>query len=404
MIYRYEAYSNKEGKAVKGTIEGASEELAEGILYRAGYDRIISLKGSNAGIDWQKLVVGSPKVSQQALLDFTTELSIMIEAGLSLQNALGQLEKQSSERSMKNILNKLAADLRAGTPLHKALSAHPHVFSQTYISMIEANEKSGTLDDGLQQIAKGLKQDVETKGKIQQALVQPAIVVALAIGVIFIMIGFVLPKLTGVFTQFGAKLPATTRLLMSFSSFVAVNKYYILLAIAVLIFMAIVLIRRPAGRRYLDTLILKLPLIGQVVVWENTARFSRTAANLLKAGVLLPDAMNIIERSMSNVHIRESLTAVRTKLIQGQTFSSAVNADPLFPKFLTEMIAVGESSGALESSLGTVADYYEAKTTRRITRLTGLIEPILIVVLAAGVGFIAITLISTIYGLMNYIK
>ena len=282
MIYRYEAYNNKEGKTVRGTIEGASEELAEGILYRAGYDRIISLKGTDQAFDWRKLVLGSPKVSQQALLDFTNELAIMIEAGLSLQNALGQLEKQSTERSMKTVLAKLAADLRAGTPMHTALSAHPQIFSQTYISMIEANEKSGTLEDGLQQIAKGLKQDVETKGKIQQALIQPAIVVALAIGVIFIMMTFVLPKLTGVFTQFGAQLPATTRLLMNFSTFVSVNKYYILLAIVVLIFLAIVLIRRPAGRRYLDNLILKLPLVGQVVIWENTARFSRTAANLLK--------------------------------------------------------------------------------------------------------------------------
>lgn len=403
MLYYYEAY-NKDKKIVRGTIESASEQMAEGILYRAGFERIISLKGKSASFNWRKLLNGDPKISQQALLDFTNELAIMIGAGLSLQKALGQIEKQSTERNLKNVVGKLAADLRGGMPLNQAMSAHPQVFSQTYMSMIEANEKSGTMDDGLNQIAKELKQQLETRGHIQQALIQPAIVVALAIGVIFILIGFVMPRLTKVFNQFGASLPVTARILIDFSNFVAANMLYELLAIIVLIAGIVMFIRRPSGRSYVDDLMLRAPMIGQVIIWDNTARFSRTTSNLLKAGILLPDAMSIVGKGISNTHLRRSLSDVRTKLVQGQTFSAAVNADPVFPKFLMEMIAVGESSGTLENSLSTVADYYEAKTTRRITRLTGLIEPALIVILAAGVGFISITLISTIYGLMSQIQ
>lgn len=403
MLYYYEAY-NKDKKIVRGTIESASEQMAEGILYRAGFERIISLKGKSASFNWRKLLNGDPKISQQALLDFTNELAIMIGAGLSLQKALGQIEKQSTERNLKNVVGKLAADLRGGMPLNQAMSAHPQVFSQTYMSMIEANEKSGTMDDGLNQIAKELKQQLETRGHIQQALIQPAIVVALAIGVIFILIGFVMPRLTKVFNQFGASLPVTARILIDFSNFVAANMLYELLAIIVLIAGIVIFIRRPSGRSYVDDLMLRAPMIGQVIIWDNTARFSRTTSNLLKAGILLPDAMSIVGKGISNTHLRRSLSDVRTKLVQGQTFSAAVNADPVFPKFLMEMIAVGESSGTLENSLSTVADYYEAKTTRRITRLTGLIEPALIVILAAGVGFISITLISTIYGLMSQIQ
>jgi type IV pilus assembly protein PilC len=403
MFYRYEAY-NKDKKIVRGTIEGASEAAAESILYRAGFERIISLRGQGASFDWRKMVVGTPRVSQQGLLDFTNELSIMIEAGLSLQNALSQLARQATERSLKSVISKLASDLKAGLPLHKALSSHPQVFSQTYVSMVEANEKSGTLDDGLRQISRELKQQVETRGRIQQALIQPAIIVGIAIAVIFLLVVYVLPKLTKVFKQFGAALPTGARILMDLSTFIADYKYYILLGIILLIIGAIFIIRRPAGRRYMDDFMLRAPLFGQIIIWDNTARFSRTASNLLKSGVLLPDAMNIIVRSMSNTHIQRSLIDVRTKLIQGQTFSAAISADPIFPQFLVEMIGVGESSGALENSLGTVADFYDSKTTRRINRMTGLIEPALTIVLSLGVGAIAIIMFTTIYGLMNQIK
>ena len=403
MLYQYEAY-NKDRMMVRGTIEGVSEENAESILYQAGFERIMRLKKAGTSFDWRKMALGSPQVSRQVLLDFTNELTIMIEAGLSLQKALGQLEKQATDRSMKIIVPRIAADLRAGVALHQALAAHPQVFNQTYISMIESNEKSGTLDSGLRQLSQGLKQQLQTRARIQQALVQPAIVVGLAIAVIFILISFVLPRLTKVFVQFGSSLPASAQILINISDFAAAYKFHVLLIVIVLIGGTVLAARRPAGKRYLDSLLLRMPMIGQIIIWDTTARFCRSASNLLKAGVLLPDAMNIITRGISNTHLREALAEVRSRLVQGQTFSAAVHAGRFFPNFLTEMIAVGESSGTLENSLSTVADYYEAKTSRRIDRLTSLIEPTLIIILASGVGFIAVTMIGTIYSMMNQVK
>jgi len=157
-------------------------------------------------------------------LTVLTAKELRLHGGLSLQKALGQLEKQATERNMKMIVGKMAADLRAGIPLHQALAAHPQVFNQTYVSMIESNEKSGTLDDGLHQIAREIKQQVETRARIQQALVQPAIVVGLAVVVIFILVSFVLPRLTKVFTQFGSTLPASAQLLVNISDFAAAYK------------------------------------------------------------------------------------------------------------------------------------------------------------------------------------
>jgi type IV pilus assembly protein PilC len=403
MLYHYEAY-NKDKKIVRGTIESLSEEMAEGVLYRAGYERIIHLKEASAAFDWRKMLMGGPKVSQQSLLDFTTELAIMLESGLSLQIALKQLEKMSSERSFKGILAKISADLKAGTPLHKSLAGHPKIFSQTYCSMIEANEKSGTLDSGLRQIAKELKQEVETRNQIKRALIQPAIILVVAVCAVAVLLVFVFPRLTPIFASLGAEVPLTARMLIGFTNFVNSNIIAIVVVIIVLVVAGLAFYRQPSGKEYMDKLMLRLPMIGQVVLWHNTSRFSRTLSNLLRAGILLPDAMTIILRNVGNGQMRLALAEVRTRLIQGQSLSTVLENNNLFPKFLVEMVTVGETSGTLETSLGTVADYFEAKVERRVTRLTALIEPAMILILGLGVGFIAVTLISTIYGVLGSVK
>ena len=403
MLYHYEAY-NKDKKIIRGTIESLSEEMAEGVLYRAGYERIIRLKEASAAFDWRRMVFGGPKVSKQALLDFTTELAIMLESGLSLQVSLKQLEKMSSERSLKGILSQISADLKAGTQLHKSLAGYPKIFSQTYCSMIEANEKSGTLDSGLRQIAKELKQEVETANQIKKALIQPAIVLVVAICAVAVLLIFVFPRLTPIFTSLGGEIPMTAKILIGLTDFVNNNIIIIVAVIIVLVVGGLAFYRQPSGREYVDKLMLRLPMFGQVVLWHNTARFSRTLSNLLRAGILLPDAMSIILRNVGNGQMRLALAEVRTRLIQGQSLSNVLENNTLFPRFLVEMVNVGETSGTLETSLGTVADYFEAKVERRITRLTALIEPVMILILGLGVGFIAVTLISTIYGVLSYVK
>ena len=182
------------------------------------------------------------------------------------------------------------------------------------------------------------------------------------------------------------------------------NIIIIVAVIIVLVVGGLAFYRQPSGREYVDKLMLRLPMFGQVVLWHNTARFSRTLSNLLRAGILLPDAMSIILRNVGNGQMRLALAEVRTRLIQGQSLSNVLENNTLFPRFLVEMVNVGETSGTLETSLGTVADYFEAKVERRITRLTALIEPVMILILGLGVGFIAVTLISTIYGVLSYVK
>jgi type IV pilus assembly protein PilC len=400
MMYRYTAYTS-EKKLVRGTIESASVETAESSLYKAGFKRILDLEKTASDFDLKKLFTGSSRVSVQVLLDFTTELSILTESGLTLLIALRQLEKQSTEPNIKKIAAKLAQDLQGGSPFHQALGMHPQVFSETYCSIMEANEKAGTLDAGLRQLIKQLKQQIAIKSQIQGAMTQPAIIIGLAVVVVALLSIVVLPPLADVFRQFGANMPFTTKLLIGFSDFVNAYKYGIVLALALLVGAVLLVLKQPGTKPVLDRMMLKAPLIGQVVNWNNTAYFSRTLSNLLGAGILLPESINILLRGITNTPFREALADVRKQLVQGQSLSSIMGKNKIFPPLLVEMIGVGETSGNLEYSLGTVADYFEAKVGKRINQLTSLLEPILILAVGLVVGFIAVSMISTIYGLVG---
>jgi len=403
MLFRYQAY-NKEKRIIHGKLESASVEVAESVLYRAGFERIIKLERASPTFDWRRILVGTPRVKPQALLDFTYELAVMIESGLSLHAALSHLEQQASNVTLKNVIGELAADLKAGIPLHETLEKHPRIFSQLYCSMIEANESSGTLDEGLRQIARELKDQIDTRAKVQQSLTQPIIIIVAAIGVFVLLTVFVMPKLTSIFSELGAELPLIARILVNFSDFINAYKLELLVAILVIALGIMLIYRNRSGKNLLDKRILKLPLVGDLVLWQNTARISRSLSNLLKSGILLPNALNIVLRSLGNSQIHEALNGVRTRLLQGQSFSSSLKDDNILPKLLMEMVAVGEKAGSLDTSLTTVADYFETKTQRRVTRLTSLLEPALIIILALGVGFIAIAVFSTVYGVLDTIK
>jgi type IV pilus assembly protein PilC len=400
MMYRYTAYT-MEKKIVHGMIESVSIEHAETSLYRAGFKRILDLHKTGTNLDLKKMIFGSSRVTTQMLLDFTTELSILTESGLTLLLALRQLEKQSTEAGMKKVAAKLAQDLQGGIPFHQALSVHPQVFSETYCSIMEANEKAGTLDAGLKQLMKQLKQQIAIRSQIQGAITQPAIIVSLAIVVVILLSVVVLPPLADVFRQFGGNMPITTRILLGFSDFINAYKFLILFGVIAVVGMAVFIVKQPGTKPVMDRLVLKVPLIGQVVSWNNTAYFSRTLSHLLGAGILLPDSINIMLRGISNTPFKEALTEVRKQLVQGQSLSTVMSKNKLFPPLLVEMIGVGETSGNLEYSLGTVADYFEAKVEKRISKLTSLLEPVLILGVGLVVGFIAISMISTIYGMVG---
>jgi type IV pilus assembly protein PilC len=400
MIYSYTAYSYDK-RIVSGTIESVSVEMAENTLYKAGFLRILKLQKHSALVDWKKLFGERTKVSRQALLDFTQELAILLDSGLTLLMALRQLEKQSSGGAMRKVIGSIASELQGGTPFSQALGLHPQVFNETYCSIMEANEKAGTLDSGLKQIAKELKQQIAVRSQIQRSITQPMIIIGLAIAVVFLMVIFVLPQLAGIFRQFGAELPLITRALIWISDFVNGNLLTIVVVIVIIALAIFILMKRPKTKQVVDKWMLTLPIFGTLTTWHNTAHVSRTLSNLLGAGILLPDSINIMLRSISNSYFRDAMSQARKQLVQGQALSSVLSQNKMFPPLLVEMVGVGEASGNLESALGTVADYFEARVERRITRLTSLLEPALIIAVGLVVALLALSMIQTIYGLVG---
>jgi type IV pilus assembly protein PilC len=400
MMYRYTAYTNDQ-RVVEGTIESMSQESAEASLYKAGFKHILNLKKASTQVDWKKLFMGKPKIKQQELLDFTNELVILTESGLTLLMALKQLERQATGGAFKSIVGNLSDEIQGGTPFYQSLKNYPQVFSETFCSVIEASEKAGSLDDGLKQLAKQIKQQIELKSQIMRSMTQPLIVGGLAVVVVIVMAVVVLPPLTAVFSQMGANLPITTRILMGFSDFISNYKLQLLIAIIIIVVGVMLFMKRPETKPLMDKLVLRSPVIGRVIIWHNTARIARTLSNLLAAGILLPDCINIMLRGIGNTQFRQALTDMRKELLQGQSFSRAIENNKLFPTLLSDMIGVGESSGNLEYALGTVADYFESKVEKRINRLTALLEPALTLGVGLVVGFLAVTMISTIYGLVG---
>jgi type IV pilus assembly protein PilC len=403
MNFRYRAYS-ADKRIISGTLESASPEAAEASLYKAGFRRILRLQKTSSNLDLDKLFASAPRISKEALLDFTNEIATLTESGLTLLAALKQLEKQSKNAALKGVLVHLTADLKGGKPFFQALSAYPQIFSETYCSIMEANEKAGTLDTGLRQIARQLKQQITTKSQVQRSLTQPLIIVGLAIGVVILLSLVVMPPLVDVFRQFGTQLPWTTRLLIGFADIIKNYKWGILIGLAVLVAAIIFFMKRSDTKPFIDRLMLKIPLIGQVMLWNITAQFSRTLGNLLGAGILLPDSINIMLHGISNIGYRDSVSLVRKQVIQGQSLSAAMGQDRNFLPLLVEMVGVGEASGNLEEALGTVADYYEVRVEKRIARLTSLLEPLLLIAVGLVVGFVAVSMISTIYGLIGNFK
>jgi type IV pilus assembly protein PilC len=400
MLYRYSAYTTDK-KIINGTIESTSIESAEDSLYKSGFRRILDLQKTRSATNWKNMVFGTKKIKTEALLDFTTELVILIQSGMTLLMALKQLEKQSADTAMKGVIASLAEDIQGGSPFHTALGKYPQIFSETYCCVMEANEKAGTLDAGLQQIAKQLRQQMAVKNRVTQALTQPLIIIGLAIVVAAVMAVVVLPQLVNIFNQFGTELPWNAKLLIAVANFINDQKFSIIIGLIFFAIMVAIILKNPGSKPGLDKLVLKLPLVGQVIRWNSTAYFSRVLSNLLSAGILLPDAINIMLRGISNTHFRAAVSNARKELIQGQSLSSAIAQNPLFPPLLVELIGVGESSGNLEHALGTVADYFDAKVEKRINKLISIMEPALIIAISLVVGLIAITMISSIYGLVG---
>ena len=400
MAYRYKAYTNDK-KFVEGTVEVTSENLAEGVLYRARYRHIISLTEVTPGLSLEQLIPTLFGVKTQEVLDLSNQLATLIQSGITILTSLQLLEEQISKKALKRIVGGLVEEIQGGVSLSQALSHYPQAFPNTYCQVIRASEQAGTLENGLRQAAGYMEKQASANQKIKRAMLYPAFVLLMAVGVSILLITVALPPLINLFSSLGAELPWMTRLLISVTGFFLNHSAYVLGGICAIIMLSIGLLRMPSVKLARDELLLKIPLIGNINIERSMQQFCQTASMLLKAGLRLPQIMDIVMQPNRNKIIRRALSKVRDRLIQGEGLSQPMSETGLFPPLLVEMVVVGEKTGAMDTTLATLADFYEHKVDRRIDILISMIEPTLTVIIGVVVIFIALSMITPLYSILR---
>jgi len=337
---------------------------------------------------------------------FCRQFSTMIDAGVSLVRCLDVLSEQSTSAKLRRIIADLRYEVEAGNTLSKAMAKYPTVFDNLFIGLIRAGEVGGVLEEALQRLSQFLEKDLELRRKVQAAMTYPAIVSVMAFGIVIFLVTFILPKFMDLFHDLGLKrdsFPVMTLMLMDFSHFVTSKWYIMLIIIGVLITAVRMFERTKFGRRVMDRLKLKLPVFGKLNHKVCLARFSRTLATLLSSGVPILQALETVAGTVANEIIADAVLDARARVREGDVISEPLRKSKMFPPMVVQMISIGQESGALDTMLNKIAEFYESEVDAALASLTAAIEPILIVFLGFSVGFIVIAmflpLLSAIQGL-----
>jgi type IV pilus assembly protein PilC len=299
------------------------------------------------------------------------------------------------------VLTEVVSDLEKGSRFSEACSKHPSVFPPFYVYLMRTGEEVGNLSQVLMDTAGHMEKDEATAAKVKRSLAYPMFVMILAVCAIVVMMAVVVPALTMMFDEFNADLPAMTRGMIAVSDFFQASALYMLLAAVVLGFGGYFYSRTEKGQRRKDALVIKIPIIGQAVLKGGLSRFCRNMSMLVGAGVSLFDALKLVTETTDNSVIREAVNDVRSRVSEGQLFSQAVIADPLFPSLMGEMIGVGEEAGSLEGQLVKVAGFYEEEAERAISQVTSTLTPALTIGVGGIIGLVAVTIFSSIYSMVD---
>jgi len=344
------------------------------------------------------------RVSNDELVMLTRNLGSMITAGLTLTRALSVVERQSTNPRLKGVIKRALERINSGDQFHETLRDFPETFSDLYIAMIKSGEESGNLAESLKTLAQQMERSNNLTKKIKGAMIYPSIVLSVMVIIGVLMMTFVMPKITGVFKGMDKELPATTQFLISLSDFFANNIIVTLVALISLIFGFVYFFRTKVGHVVSSWLVVRLPVIGTLAKETNSARTARTLSSLLNSGVDVIQAIEITEEVVQNVYYKKILNEAKARVEKGTALSEIfVERTDLYPILVGEMILVGEETGQISGMLAELATFYETEVERKTKDLSTIIEPLLMVVIGASVGFFALALIAPIYSISDSI-
>jgi type IV pilus assembly protein PilC len=351
--------------------------------------------------DWKNLEISfGEKVNDEDIVIITRQLATMISAGLSIVKALDIIASQASKKKLRNIFNDIKNQIEQGSQFYKALQKYRMIFGDLYINMVQAGEAGGLLDNVLDRLAIYMEKAISLKRKVKAAMMYPSIVLVVAVAVVWGLLVFIIPKFKEMYDGFGGSLPALTQFTINLSEFLA--SWYgggVILAVIVLsvIVVSTTYKRSEKGRLFIDRLLLKIPKIGDLLRKVAVAKFSRTFGTLLNSGVPILDALDIVARTSGNKYIEKHLLRSKVDIEQGKNIVFPLEKSGVFPPMVTQMISVGEETGALDQMLSKIADFYDDEVDRAVEGLTKMIEPMLMLVVGGSVGFIIVAMYLPIF-------
>ncbi|HSH31781.1 MAG TPA: type II secretion system F family protein [Candidatus Saccharimonadales bacterium] len=397
---------DKTGAVMKGSLFALDRATAAANLIEKGLAPILVKEESPAGSKRFALPANfglGQKVKLKDKVIFSRQFATMVNAGVPMSKSLSILKEQTVSKKLQAVVGDLAKRVEGGSALAAALEAHPEVFSSVYINMVKAGETGGILDDVLNRLAIQQEKDAEIVSKVRGAMIYPSVVTSATIAAFVFLMTSIVPKLGTIFEGLGAELPIYTRILLGTSKALTQYGIFIALALGGAGFLLARYIKTKSGKKQFDALLLKAPIFGNIVSKVNIARFARTFGSLMSSGISVLDALGATASALGNSVFKQGLEAVAVEVKNGKPIAECLRRNPNFPPIVAQMIAVGEETGQLDEILLKLAEFYEKEVDSIIAGMTSIIEPILIMVIGAMIGFIIVSVFGPLSALSTAI-
>jgi type IV pilus assembly protein PilC len=387
-----------DGRRTTGTQRAATRDAAEHALYQR------NLRGVRVTEKGGRGVAGRSGVKRDEVMHLSRQLSAFVSAGLPLIEAVHTLGAEAANPNLRKTMADVEQGLHRGDSLASCFDRHPRIFPAYYRGILRSAELTGQLEVVLDQLAKYLERDLQARRRINQALAYPSMIAALALVTVVVLAGFVLPRFRTFFISLHAQLPLAPRILLGISDFILAYWLPVILGVLAVVLIVLLTMQTTAGKYAWDRLLISLPIIGGTVRYALVERFCRVLASMAAAGVPLPEALHIATESMSNRVFVRAFSRVAQEILEGHGLAVTLARTGLFPGTATRMIRVGEETGSLEAQLAVTARYYESELDYRLQRFTAFFEPAIIVGVGLIVGFVAIAMVSAMYGIFGQVK
>ena len=393
---------DRQGRLVTGKLEAESVTLVASKLRSMGYTPVSIESGGTKGVSREIRIPGiTGRIKLKEVAVFSRQFATMINSGLTLLRALSILADQTSNAELKRIVGEVRRDVERGSSLSQALAKHPKAFSRLYVAMVRSGETGGSLDAVLNRLATTIEQQVNLRRKVKSAMTYPVVVGIIVVLILIAMLIFVVPMFKGMYGDLDAKLPMPTMVLLALSN--AFKKFFPLffLGAGFGVWSMKRWVKTPGGRRRWDGMKLRAPVFGPLAHKTALARFSRSLAALVRSGVPILDALDIVRETCGNTIVAEAVAQTQAAVKSGESLARPLEAHPVFPPMVTQMIAVGEETGALDELLEKIADFYDSEVEATVDALTSLIEPLLIVVMGVAVGGMVVALYMPMFSIIG---